>query len=274
MNNIEENVKSLIENWDTLEKLIIEHIALKIGAFPLDQDILLAPISSPEKFLAIGMNYKKHRAESIDAGITPPRNQMWFTKQVSCINDPNGDIIKPESTMMLDYEAELALVIGKTCYQVSAKEASDYIFGYMICNDISMRDWQLHNMPDRVELMIGKSHDTHGPIGPWIVTSEEIADPHNLKINCYVNNELRQSSDTGDMIWNCFEQIEYLSSAMTLKPGDIITTGTPPGSGFSPRGASGKADKERKGNVFLEPGDIVKCEIESIGAIINKIIIG
>ena len=272
VNNIEENVISLIENWDTLEKSIIEYIALKKGAFSLDQGILLAPIPAPEKFLAIGMNYKKHRAESIDAGITPPRNQMWFTKQVSCINDPNGDIIKPESTMMLDYEAELALVIGKTCYQVCAKEASDYIFGYMICNDISMRDWQLHNMPDRVELMIGKSHDTHGPIGPWIVTSEEIADPHNLKINCYVNNELRQSSDTGDMIWNCFEQIEYLSSAMTLKPGDIITTGTPPGSGFSPRGASGKADKERKGNVFLEPGDLVKCEIESIGAIINKII--
>ena len=271
-NNIEESVKSLIENWDSLEKLIIEYIALKKGIIPLDQNILLAPNPSPEKFLAIGMNYKKHRAESIDAGITPPRNQMWFTKQVSCINDPNGDIIKPESTMMLDYEVELALVIGKTCYQVSAEEALNYIFGYMICNDISMRDWQLHNMPDRVELMIGKSHDTHGPIGPWIVTSEEIADPHNLKINCYVNNELRQSSDTGDMIWNCFEQIEYLSSAMTLKPGDIITTGTPPGSGFSPRGASGKADKERKGNVFLEPGDVVKCEIESIGTIINKII--
>ena len=114
VNNIEENVKSLIENWDTLEELIIEHIALKIGAFPLDQNILLAPIHSPEKFLAIGMNYKKHRAESIDAGITHPRNQMWFTKQVSCINDPNGDIIKPESTMMLDYDVELALVIGKT----------------------------------------------------------------------------------------------------------------------------------------------------------------
>ena len=274
VNNIEESIKSLIKNWDTLEKLIIEYIALKKDAFPLDQNTLLAPISSPEKFLAIGMNYKKHRAESIDAGITPPRNQMWFTKQVSCINDPNGDIIKPESTMMLDYEVELALVIGKTCYNVNAEEALNYIFGYMICNDISMRDWQLHNMPDRVELMIGKSHDTHGPIGPWIVTSEEIADPHNLKINCYVNNELRQSSDTGDMIWDCFEQIEYLSRAMTLKPGDIITTGTPPGSGFSPRGASGKADKERKGNVFLEPGDLVKCEIESIGTIINKIISG
>ena len=93
-----------------------------------------------------------------------------------------------------------------------------------------------------------------------------------MKINCYVNNELRQSSDTGDMIWDCFEQIEYLSRAMTLKPGDIITTGTPPGSGFSPRGASGKADKERKGNVFLEPGDLVKCEIESIGTITNKVI--
>ena len=172
----------------------------------------------------------------------------------------------------LDYEVELAMIIGKKCYQVSANEASNYIFGYTICNDISMRDWQLHNMPDRIELMIGKSHDTHGPIGPWIVTSDEIRDPHSLKLDCYVNDELRQSSDTGDMIWNCFEQIEYLSSAMTLKPGDIITTGTPPGSGFSPRGASGKADKGRKGNVFLEKGDIVKCEIESIGVIKNKIV--
>ena len=122
VNNIEENVISLIENWDTLEKSIIEYIALKKGAFSLDKGSLLAPIPYPEKFLAIGMNYKKHRAESIDAGITPPRNQMWFTKQVSCINDPNGDIIKPESTMMLDYEVELALVIAVSYTHLRAHE--------------------------------------------------------------------------------------------------------------------------------------------------------
>ena len=205
------------------------------------------------------MNYKKHRAESIDAGITPPRNQMWFSKQVTSINDPHGDIIKPDSTMMLDYEVELAFVIGKECYQVSAADAKEYIFGYTVCNDISMRDWQLHNMPERVELMIGKSHDSHGPIGPWIVTSDEIADPHKLDLKCYVNGELRQSSNTDDMIWNCYEQIEYLSSAMTLKPGDLIITGTPPGSGFSPRGASGLTDKGRKGERL--PGVRRRCEV-------------
>ena len=217
------------------------------------------------------MNYKKHRAESIDDGITPPRNQMWFSKQISSINDPNGEIIKPDSTMMLDYEVELGFVIGKECYQVSAEDAKDHIFGYTVCNDVSMRDWQLHNMPERVELMIGKSHDTHGPVGPWIVTSDEITDPHKLDLKCYVNGELRQSSNTDDMIWNCYEQIEYLSSAMTLYPGDLIITGTPPGSGFSPRGASGLADKGRKGNVYLERGDVVKCEIQSIGSIENNV---
>ncbi len=266
------DILHIISNWDHYKRKIESADIKKENLIPFNPKELLAPIDKPEKFLAIGMNYKKHRAESVDAGIKPPRNQMWFTKQLNCINSPFGDIIKPETTMMLDYEAELAMIVGKKCYQISANEASNYIFGYTICNDISMRDWQLHNMPDRVELMIGKSHDTHGPIGPWIVTSDEIRDPHSLKIDCYVNDELRQSSDTGDMIWNCYEQIEYLSSAMTLKPGDIITTGTPPGSGFSPRGASGKADKGRKGNVFLEPGDIVKCQIESIGVIKNKIV--
>ena len=238
---------------------------------PLSEVKLLAPVDKPGKFLAIGMNYKKHRAESIDAGITPPRNQMWFSKQISSINHPHGEIIKPDSTMMLDYEVELGFVIGKECYQVSAEDAKEHIFGYTVCNDVSMRDWQLHNMPERVELMIGKSHDTHGPIGPWIVTSDEIADPHKLDLKCYVNGELRQSSNTDDMIWNCYEQIEYLSSAMTLYPGDLIITGTPPGSGCSPRGASGLADKGRKGNVYLERGDVVKCEIESIGSIENNV---
>ena len=267
-----DNLGGLMEQWGKMEDIIKALIEEGGHRVPLSEVKLLAPVDKPGKFLAIGMNYKKHRAESIDAGITPPRNQMWFSKQISSINHPHGEIIKPDSTMMLDYEVELGFVIGKECYQVSAEDAKEHIFGYTVCNDVSMRDWQLHNMPERVELMIGKSHDTHGPIGPWIVTSDEIADPHKLDLKCYVNGELRQSSNTDDMIWNCYQQIEYLSNAMTLNPGDIVATGTPPGSGFSPRGASGKADKERKGNVFLEPGDIVKCEIESIGFIENKVV--
>ena len=270
--DISQNMLDLISNWTQMEDEIEEKIESRVSTIPLSEISLLPPLENPGKFLAIGMNYQKHRAESVDAGITPPRNQMWFSKQISSINGPNGDILKPDSTMMLDYEVELAFVIGKECYLVKAEDAAEYIFGFMICNDISMRDWQMHNMPDRIELMIGKSHDSHGPIGPWIVTSDEVPEPHNLKIECYVNGEIRQSSNTNDMIWNCYEQIEYLSSAMTLYPGDIIATGTPPGSGFSPRGSSGNADKGRKGNVFLQSGDVVRCEIESIGVIENTIV--
>ena len=266
------DIINIISKWDEIKLELESYPVNKSEEISLANIDLLAPIDSPSKFLAIGLNYKKHRQETIDAGITPPRNQMWFTKQTSCINSPYGNIIKPDATMMLDYEVELVFVIGKKCYQVSAEEAQDYIFGFMICNDISMRDWQLHNMPERLELMIGKSHDTHGPVGPWIVTKDEVEDPHKLKLECFVNGNLRQSSNTDDMIWNCYQQIEYLSNAMTLNPGDIIATGTPPGSGFSPRGASGKADKERKGNVFLESGDVVKCEIESLGFIENKVV--
>ena len=270
--DIPRDMLKLISDWPKYEGVILQEMKDETITLPLSEVSILSPIDNPGKFLAIGMNYQKHRAESIDAGITPPRNQMWFSKQVSSINSPNGDIIKPDSTMMLDYEVELAFVIGEKCYKVNAEEASRYIFGYMVCNDVSMRDWQMHNMPDRIELMIGKSHDSHGPIGPWIVTSDEVPEPHNLKIECYVNGEIRQSSNTDDMIWNCYEQIEYLSSAMTLYPGDIIATGTPPGSGFSPRGSSGNADKGRKGNVFLQSGDVVRCEIESIGAIENNVV--
>ena len=267
-----ESMVDLISEWDTLQREVDDILNDGSDKIPISEVSLLAPIQRPGKFLAIGMNYQKHRAEAVDAGITPPRNQMWFTKQTTSINDPFGDVRKPDSTMMLDYEVELAFVIGKECYQIKAEEASDYIFGYMVCNDVSMRDWQMHNMPDRIELMIGKSHDSHGPIGPWLVTADEVPDPHNLRIECFVNGDLRQSSNTDDMIWNCYEQVEYLSSAMTLRPGDIVATGTPPGSGFSPRGASGKADKERKGNVFLQAGDVVRCEIEMIGAIENKVV--
>ena len=268
---IPNDMLELISSWGVLQGSVSDAIQGGASKIPMSEVSLLAPLQNPGKFLAIGMNYQKHRAEAVDAGITPPRNQMWFSKQTSCINDPFGVILNPDSTMMLDYEVELAFVIGKVCHQIKAEEASEYIFGYMVCNDVSMRDWQMHNMPDRIELMIGKSHDSHGPIGPWLVTSDEIPDPHNLRIECFVNGDLRQSSNTDDMIWNCYEQIEYLSSAMTLYPGDIVATGTPPGSGFSPRGASGKADKERKGNVFLQSGDVVRCEIEMIGAIENTV---
>ena len=165
---IPNDMLELISSWGVLQGSVSDAIQGGASKIPMSEVSLLAPLQNPGKFLAIGMNYQKHRAEAVDAGITPPRNQMWFSKQTSCINDPFGVILNPDSTMMLDYEVELAFVIGKVCHQIKAEEASEYIFGYMVCNDVSMRDWQMHNMPDRIELMIGKSHDSHGPIGPWI----------------------------------------------------------------------------------------------------------
>ncbi len=242
------------------------------ATLPLSAVTLHAPVPRPGKFMAIGLNYQKHRAEAVDAGIAVPRNQMWFTKQSSSITGPYGEVLKPRTALMFDYEVELAVVIGRRCRQVTAAEAPAFIGGFAVANDLSMRDWQLHNMPERLELMIGKSFDTHGPFGPWLVTPDELGDPHRLDLRCLVNGQLRQSSNTDDMIWNCYAQIEYLSAAMTLMPGDVLLTGTPPGSGFSPRTAKGAAGRSRKASVFLEVGDVVRCEIDGIGHIEHTVV--
>ncbi len=239
-------MSALLGQMDKVSKRLETLITECVSPLSLDDITLHAPIEKPGKFLAIGLNYQKHRAEAVDAGITVPRNQMWFTKQASSITGPFGKVLKPTTCLMFDYEVELAVVIGRRCKQVSAADAHRFIGGYTIANDLSMRDWQLHNMPERLELMIGKSFDTHGPFGPWIVTPDEIEDPHALGIRCIVNGEMRQSSNTDDMIWNCFQQIEYLSQAMTLHPGDVLLTGTPPGSGFSPPNCSRSGWKKPK----------------------------
>lgn len=216
---------------------------------------LLAPIERPGKYLAIGMNYKKHVEEAKRLGITPPSNQFWFNKQTTCISGP-FDAIDPGVTEKLDYEAELAVVIGSPAKSVSKEEASRHVFGYTVANDVSARDWQQHSPT----FTMGKSFDTHGPIGPWIVTADEIPDPHALPLRCYVNGELRQEAATSDLIYDIWDQISYLSTAFTLEPGDLIATGTPSGVGIGmnpPR--------------FLVSGDVVRCEIDGIGAIENKV---
>lgn len=216
---------------------------------------LLAPIERPGKYLAIGMNYKKHVEEAKRLGITPPSNQFWFNKQTTCISGP-FDAIDPGATEKLDYEAELAVVIGSPAKSVSKEEASRHVFGYTVANDVSARDWQQHSPT----FTMGKSFDTHGPIGPWIVTADEIPDPHALPLRCYVNGELRQEAATSDLIYDIWDQISYLSTAFTLEPGDLIATGTPSGVGIGmnpPR--------------FLVSGDVVRCEIDGIGAIENKV---
>jgi 2-keto-4-pentenoate hydratase/2-oxohepta-3-ene-1,7-dioic acid hydratase in catechol pathway len=216
---------------------------------------LLAPIERPGKYLAIGMNYQKHRQEAERIGVPAPKQQLWFNKQTSCLAGPYDDI-DPGVTEKLDYEVELGVVIGKQAKAVSATEARAHIFGYFVANDVSARDWQFHSPT----FTVGKSFDTHGPIGPWIVTADEIENPHALGLRCYVNGTRRQESDTGQMIYNIFEQIAYLSTAFTLESGDVLATGTPEGvgAGMTPP-------------TYLQPGDVVRCEIDRIGAIENRV---
>lgn len=222
---------------------------------PLKSARLLAPIERPGKYLAIGMNYARHLEEAKRLGQPTPSQQFWFNKQTSCIAGPFDDI-EPGVTRMLDYEAELGVVIGKPAKGVSEADAKTHVFGYVVANDVSARDWQRHSPT----FTMGKSFDTHGPIGPWIVTADEIADPHALKIRCLVNGEVRQDSDTSQLIYNIWQQIAYLSTAFTLEPGDLLATGTPEGVGVGMTPPT-----------FLKPGDVVRCEVEGVGAIENRV---
>ena len=217
---------------------------------------ILAPLVRPGKYLAIGMNYQKHLEEADKLGVARSQHQVWFNKQTSCLSGPFDDI-DPGVTERLDYEVELGIVIGRRTKRVPKEKALDHVFGYFVANDVSARDWQFHSPT----FTIGKSFDTHGPIGPWIVTADEIDDPQQLDLRCYVNGELRQSSNTRHMIHRIEEQISYLSQAFTLEPGDLIATGTPEGVGVG-----------RDPQVFLRSGDLVRCEIDGIGAIENRVI--
>jgi 2-keto-4-pentenoate hydratase/2-oxohepta-3-ene-1,7-dioic acid hydratase in catechol pathway len=215
---------------------------------------LLAPIDDPQKFLAIGMNYQAHADEAAAAGIPIPKSQLWFNKQVSCIAGPYDDIALPAVSDKLDYEAEMAVVIGQTCRHVKESDARSVIAGYMVANDVTVRDWQQRSPT----YTLGKSFDTHGPLGPWLTTDDEIHDPHALEMVLTVNGEQRQSDVTGGMIYNIFAQIAYLSTVMTLYPGDVISTGTPAGVGIG----LGK---------YLRDGDVVRVEISGLGAIENRV---
>ena len=215
---------------------------------------LLAPLARPGKYLAIGMNYSKHNAEM--GRNEAPAHQYWFNKQTTCISGPY-DPIDPGVSRRVDYEVELGVVIGAKAKGVKAADALAHVFGYLVANDVSARDWQKHSPT----FTMGKSFDTHGPIGPWIVTADEVPDPQSLPLRSFVNGELRQQSNTADMTHSVAEQIEYLSTAFTLEPGDLLATGTPEGVGMA-------MDPPR----FLQPGDIVRCEIDGIGAIENRVI--
>ena len=249
------SMSSIIEGGKAALDRINAYLVSAKADLALTDVELLSPLERPSKYLAIGMNYGKHLEEADKLGIARSKHQVWFNKQTSCISGPY-DEIDPGVTEKLDYEVELGVVIGKQTKHVSESEASDYVFGYLVANDVSARDWQFHSPTHTM----GKSFDTHGPIGPWIVTADEIRDPHSLALRCYVNGKLRQDSLTSGMIANVWQQIAYLSAAFTLYPGDLIATGTPEGVGIG-------MDPQ----TFLQPGDVVRCEIDRIGAIENVV---
>ena len=215
---------------------------------------LEAPVAKPAKFFGIGLNYSDHIEET---GGTKPEFPVYFNKQTSCVNGPFDPIHIPRASHRVDYEGELALVIGRRCRHVPRERAPEAIAGYMIVNDVSVRDWQ-----QRAPTMtLGKSWDTHGPCGPWIVTADELGDPHALGLETRVDGELRQQSNTKFLIFDCFELVATLSTVCTLEPGDIISTGTPSGVGdaMQPRG-------------YLKAGQRVRIDIEGIGWIENPVI--
>ena len=246
---------ALIEAGDAGLAKVRAHLATAPAAVSLDSVRLLAPVERPAKFLAIGMNYRKHAEEARRLGAAVPEMQFWFNKQTSCVSGP-FDPIERGVSEQVDYEAELGVVIGKHAKGVSEADAASVIFGYLVVNDVSARDWQKHSPT----FTMGKSFDTHGPIGPWIVTADEVPNPHDLELRCYVNGQERQSTNTGDLIHNIWQQIAYLTTAFTLEPGDILATGTPSGVGIA-----------RNPPVFLQSGDVVRCEVHGIGAIENKV---
>ena len=226
-------------------------------AYPMADVQLDTPVPNPLKFLAIGMNYSKHVEEAKAAGIQVPDSQVWFNKQVSCVHPPFEPVHMPRASDKLDYEAELGVVIGRRCRHVSEADAPSVVAGYVVCNDVTVRDWQMRSPT----MKLGKSFNTHGPFGPWIVTADEVADPHALQMRMKLNGEVRQEVNTGEMVFNIWQQIAYLSTVMTLEPGDVIATGTPSGVGAA-----------RKPPSFVKVGDVMRVEIDGIGHIENVVV--
>ena len=223
---------------------------------------LMAPIPKPNKILGVGLNYKAHKEEAAKAaadllGKPQEKYPTIFNKQNSSVVGPYDDMHKPDASDFFDYEGELGFVIGKQCRHVPYDKASSVIYGYTVVNDATIRDWQMRGPP--MTMTMGKSWDTHCPFGPYLVTSDEVGNPHELKLETHVNGELRQSASTDGLIHDCFTVVEYLSTAFTLEPGDLIATGTPEGVAATSRN-------------WLKVDDVVKVTIEKLGFIENKVI--
>ena len=247
------DMAEVIARWDELRPTL-PATPPDADMLPLSSVHLHAPIARPGTTLAIGLNYADHVRET---GREMPKQQVWFGKLPGTINGPFDNVQIPRASDKIDYEVELVAVIGRAGRHISAQDAPAHVFGYCVGNDVSVRDWQR----ETPQWLLGKSFDTHAPFGPWITTGDEIGDPHRLGIRSLVNGEVRQQSNTGELIFRVWDMIAHVSKAMTLQPGNLIFTGTPGGVGVAmqpPR--------------WLKAGDRVRCEIDELGAIENEMV--
>ena len=233
----------------------IEKSIANLEGVRLNEVKLHAPVDDRPKIICVGLNYRDHAEEQ---GVKIPEEPVIFMKPYTAITGPEHPIVYPEITSQLDYEAELAVVMGRKCKKVRKEEALEYVLGYTCFNDVSARDIQFKDK----QWVRGKSFDTFAPIGPWIVTGDEIGDPHSLRITAKVNGETRQDSNTGKLIFGVDYLISFISQVMTLEPCDIIATGTPAGVGIF----------HKPHPKLLKPGDTVEVEIEKIGKLTNRVI--
>lgn len=243
---------ALLEAGDAAMDAVRSHLdaptSLKVSDVTLE-----SPVKRPPKILAVGLNYREHVEET---GRELPKHPIIFNKQSTAATGPFADIHRPPESVAMDYEGELGVIIGKSCRRVPKARAMEVIAGYTVLNDVTIRDWQRRTPT----MTMGKSWDSHCPMGPALVTADEV-NPAKLKLTTHVNDELRQSSDTSFLIFDIPTLIEHLSTAFTLEPGDVIATGTCAGVAAA-----------MEGQPWLKAGDVVRVEIESVGMIENKVV--
>ena len=251
------DMNDLILRFDEIYPVIVSLLEADEIESEENEYRIIAPIPIPiQDIICLGVNYRSHIEETVDVlDFTKKKDTVYFSKRVNRSNDPNGIIPVYDFVDSLDYEVELGVILKKDAFNVSADEAGEYIFGYTIINDVSARNIQLKHQ----QWYRGKSLDGYTPMGPCIVTKDEIGNAHDLKICCYVNDQIRQESNTKYMITSVEEAISELSQGMTLKAGTIIATGTPGGVAMG-----------MKPPVYLKKGDLVRCEIENIGSLVNR----
>jgi 2-keto-4-pentenoate hydratase/2-oxohepta-3-ene-1,7-dioic acid hydratase in catechol pathway len=241
----------LIAKWPTFLARV-QGLSKKLGT-STEALKLLCPLDQPKKILCIGLNYRDH---AIETGATIPTEPIVFCKMPCAMIGPDEPIVLPKVSQEVDYEAEMVIVIGKTLRHANAEQAASGIFGYSVGHDVSARDWQ-KDKPGK-QWFLGKSFDTFAPLGPAIVTADEVPDPCRLQVSCKVNGEVLQNSSTKELIFKPLELVSYISQVMTLCAGDVIYTGTPPGVGMA-----------RTPNRFLRDGDLVEIEVETLGVLRN-----